>query len=148
VRTVAGNAHYWHNAAVKPAGHFTYSIRPKPRLTAALSVRQDLFRTMSPGSARKHRRLSSEEKKRIVLRVLSGESRETVASESDVSPERIEKWESRFRASGIRGLSPRRRRRSRMGKTLASLGPWALLLAILLALVFFLTRLMENAGPD
>jgi transposase-like protein len=97
-------------------------------------------------SPRRH--VSPDEKRRIVLRVLGGESRQTVAHESDVSVDRIERWESRFLAAGERGLASRRHSRSRAGRVLAAIGPWALLLAVLFVLVFFLTRLMESGGSQ
>ena len=82
---------------------------------------------------------------RVVVRILRGESKEALSEELKVSPDRIEAWESTFLDAGRKALS-NRKGRLRHGKLAAWIATWSALLMVLLAAVYFLTRLMERTG--
>jgi transposase-like protein len=94
----------------------------------------------------RHRRLSSEEKTRAVIRALRGESRQALAEELKVPLGRLEAWESTFLDAGRKALSSRKGRWPHHGKVGARIAQWSALLLVLLAAVYFLTRFMQSTG--
>jgi len=83
---------------------------------------------------------------KVVLRILRGESREALAEELKVPAERIEAWESTFLDAGRKALSSRKQRWFRPSKTGGRIAQWSVLLLVLLAVVYFLTRFMQSTG--
>ncbi|MGA3023405.1 MAG: helix-turn-helix domain-containing protein [Bryobacteraceae bacterium] len=93
-----------------------------------------------------HNRLSSEKKTEVVMRALRGEPKEALSEELHIPLERIEAWEQKFLDAGRKALSRRRGRWFRRGKGGARIAQWSVLLLILLAVVYFLTRFMQSTG--
>jgi hypothetical protein len=104
-------------------------------------------------SSHGHRRLSTEEKSRVVLRVVRGESRDALAAELHVSADRIGSWEETFLSGGKAALAASRGRRWRgLPKLLGRIVPWSGLILFLFIVVYFLTRFFgagagEPASP-
>ena len=104
-------------------------------------------------SSHGHRHLSTEEKARIVLRAVRGESRDALAAELHVSADRIGTWEGIFLSGGKAALAASRARRWRgLSKLLNRIAPWSALILFLFIVVYFLTRFLgagagEPASP-
>ena len=104
-------------------------------------------RTMSDDEKHHHHhRFSSEEKIQIVMRSLGGESRDALAEELGIPVDRLEAWESIFVNAGSKALSARHRREASDRKVGSRIAQWSILLLVLLAVVYFLTRFMESSG--
>jgi len=89
-----------------------------------------------------HRLFSTEEKTKIVLRVLKGENIHAVATELDVSVERLAHWESRFLEGG----------REALGKSTQRALPryfwhWVGLIVVLILTVALLS-VLSRPGPE
>jgi hypothetical protein len=104
-------------------------------------------------SSQGRRHLSTEEKARIVLRAVRGESRDALAAELHVSEDRIGSWEGIFLSGGKAALAASRGRRGRgLPKLLNRIAPWSALILFLFIVVYFLTRFLgagagEPASP-
>ena len=94
----------------------------------------------------RHHQFSSERKTEIVLRALRGESREALAEELSVPVPRVESWEATFVDAGRKALSKRKGRWPHHGKAGGRIAQWSVLLLVLLAVVYFLTRFMQSTG--
>lgn len=83
---------------------------------------------------------------RIVMRTLRGESRDALAEELKVPLERLAAWESTFLDAGRKALSSRKQPWFRHSKVGARIAQWSVLLLVLLAVVYFLTRFIQSTG--
>jgi hypothetical protein len=97
-----------------------------------------------------HFRLTSREKTDAVLRLLKGESVQTVSQEIGVSVARIERWKGSFVAAGSAELASRKDVSSKnwVTKNLAVIRQWSWLLFALIAVISILVMLMERSGQE
>jgi hypothetical protein len=104
-----------------------------------------------PSAARhehRHARLTSHEKTDAVLRLLKGESAETVSQELGVSIGRIERWKSSFVAAGSAELAKRKDVPTKTWVTKhGSISQWVWLLFALVAIITMLVLFMQR-GPQ
>ena len=105
----------------------------------------------SPGSSEllqpeHHLRITSRAKTDAVLRLLNGESVESISQELGVTVGRIERWKSSFVAAGAAELSRRRAATSKNSgpKNWAATRQWSLLLIAQVAVISLLVVLMER----
>jgi hypothetical protein len=99
---------------------------------------------------RKSRRAEPAEKAKAVVRVLSGESKESVAADLKVAVERLERWQTTFYRGGVDALERASSRKS--GKTTwtdkakvhtgGTVRQWLVLVAILVAAIAALVWLL------
>lgn len=106
----------------------------------------------SSESARDHQhaRFTSHEKTDAVLRLLKGESVETVSQELGVSVGRIERWKSSFVAAGSAELAKRKdvHSKSWAAKHSGSIWQWMWLLLALVAVISLLVLFMQRGGQE
>jgi hypothetical protein len=97
-----------------------------------------------------HARFTSHEKTDAVLRVLNGESLETVSQELGASVGRIERWKSRFVAAGSAELAKRKDIHSKgwAAKHSGSISQWMWLLLALVAVISLLVLFTQRGGQD
>jgi ethanolamine utilization microcompartment shell protein EutL len=97
-------------------------------------------------------RFSTAEKTKAVLRLLAGENVLAVAAELQVTIDRIERWKSAFLAGGEAAIEKQteERRNSHRGllskKTKAGLLQWAGILLVLVVVIYFMTRTMNQGS--
>jgi hypothetical protein len=97
-----------------------------------------------------HLRLTSREKTDAVLRLLKGESDQTVSQEIGVSVARIERWKGSFVAAGTAELAKRKdiSSESWVTKNLGVIRQWSWLLFALIAVISILVMLMGRSGQE
>ena len=96
----------------------------------------------SSAESRSSRRLfSSEDKSKIVIRLLSGEDIHSLSGEYGVSVERLARWESRFLEAGRQALNKSERRRIP-----PAVWQWTGLLLVLLVTVAALTLMLRQGS--
>jgi hypothetical protein len=95
-------------------------------------------------------RVTSHEKTDAVLRLLNGESVETVSHELGVTVGRIERWKSSFVAAGSAELAKRKDISSKSWtvKHSGSIRQWMWLLFALVAVISILVVLMQRSPQD
>jgi transposase len=97
-------------------------------------------------------RFSKAEKTKAVLRILAGEDDRKIASELQVSLDRIERWRSTFIAGGEAAIEKEaeERRSSHRGwlskKTKSGMLQWAGILLVLVIVIYFMTRTMNQGS--
>ena len=98
----------------------------------------------------RHERITSRAKTDAVLRLLNGESVDTVSHELGVTVGRIERWKSTFVAAGSAELARRKgaHSKSRGLKNWASIRQWLLLLIALIAVISLLVVLMQRGTQE
>jgi len=101
-------------------------------------------------SSHKHRRTAPEEKIRAVLRSFRGESRDDLAAELHVAPERIASWEATFLEGGKAALEAASKRGGShaIKKALSQIAPWTSLILVLFIVVYFLTKFMGRGAGE
>lgn len=99
---------------------------------------------------RRHARFTSHEKTDAVLRLLKGESVETVSQELGVSAGRIERWKSSFVAAGSAELAKRKdvHPKGWAAKHSGSIWQWMWLLVALIAAISLLVLFMQRGGQE
>jgi len=109
---------------------------------------QPLIPAPSPDH-RRHARFSSHEKTDAVLRLLKGESVETVSQELGISTSRVERWKNSFVAAGTAELSRRKDEFSKgwAAKHSRTMWQWMWLLFALVAVISMLVLFMQR-GPQ
>ena len=109
---------------------------------------QPVVSTASPHDHR-HARFTSHEKTDAVLRLLKGESADTVSQELGVSVGRIERWKKTFVAAGSAELAKRKDGSSKSwaSKHSGTIWQWMWLLVALVAVVSMLVLFMQR-GPQ
>jgi hypothetical protein len=97
-----------------------------------------------------HGRFTSHAKTEAVLRVLKGDSLETVSQELGVSVRRLERWKSSFVAAGSAELARRKDDSSRgwAAKHSISIQQWAWLLVALVAIIAMLVVFMQRSPQE
>ena len=84
-----------------------------------------------------------------VLRVLGGESLETVAENLSVSPRRLSEWQEKFLEGGEANLiatSTKPKSTNQLPKALGkSIGQWAGVLVALFVVVYVLVRMLDRS---
>lgn len=97
---------------------------------------------------RRHSRFTSHAKTAAVLRLLKGESVETVSDELGITIGRLERWKDRFVSAGSAELAKRTDVPSNrwVAKHLGSIWQWMWLLAALVAIISILTVFMQRGG--
>lgn len=97
----------------------------------------------------RHARFTSHEKTAAVLRLLKGESAETVSEELGVSVGRIERWKSSFVAAGSAELAKRKdiSSKSWVAKH-GSIWQWVWLLVALVAVISLLVLFMQRGSQE
>jgi len=88
------------------------------------------------------------QKVKAAMRVLQGESADVVAESLGVSPERVNRWSERFVEGGREAILRREDRGATKSKKQRAAMQWAGLVALLLVVLFFLTRFLMNQGPS
>lgn len=98
----------------------------------------------------RHTRFASHEKTDAVLRLLKGESVETVSQELGVSISRIERWKSSFVAAGSAELAKRKdvRSKSWAARHSGSIWQWMWLLFALVGVISLLVLFMQRGGQE
>jgi ethanolamine utilization microcompartment shell protein EutL len=97
-------------------------------------------------------RFSNAEKTRAVLRILAGEDTHTVAAQMQVTLDRVERWKATFLAGGEAALEKQteEHRSSRRGwlskKAKAGVLQWAGILLVLIIVIYFMTRTMNQGS--
>jgi hypothetical protein len=108
--------------------------------------------SVSSESRQSHRqeRFTSHEKTDAVLRLLKGESIETVSQELGVTVRRIERWKSSFVAAGSAELARRKDGSSKSWaeKHSLSIRQWIWLLCALVAVISILVVLMQRSPQE
>jgi|HubBroStandDraft_1064217.scaffolds.fasta_scaffold42731_3 hypothetical protein len=108
--------------------------------------------SLASSQSRRHERhesVTSRVKTEVVLRLLKGESVETVSQEIGVSIRRIERWKDRFLQAGSAELARRTDEGSKgWAKYSSSIWQWIWLLIALVALVSFLAVFMQRGSPE
>ena len=84
------------------------------------------------------------------MRVLKGESPESVSAELGVSLRRLERWRNEFVAAGSAELAKRKHSSSKswFSKHSASLLQWSGLLLVLVVVIAALTLLLQRGGGE
>lgn len=102
----------------------------------------------APSHNHRHARFTSHEKTDAVLRLLKGESVETLSHELGVAIGRLERWKNSFVAAGSAELAKRKDVSSNTWATkhLGSIRQWMWLLLALVGIITILAVLMER-GP-
>jgi hypothetical protein len=97
---------------------------------------------------RLHARFTSHEKTDAVLRLLKGESVDTVSQELGTSIRRIERWKSSFVEAGSAELAKRKDVSSKSSpiKQWSSIREWVLLLLALVAVISFLVLFTQRGS--
>ena len=107
---------------------------------------------VSSESRQDHRyaRFTSHEKTDAVLRLLKGESVETVSQELGVEVRRIERWKSSFVEAGSAELARRKdiSSKSWAGKHSGSIRQWIWLLFALVTVISLLVILMQRSSAE
>src|SRR5580658_8155319 len=100
------------------------------------------------GHHHRHPRITSHEKTDAVLRLLKGESSETLSRELGASVDRIERWKSRFVAAGSAELARRKDDSSKnwAAKHSVTIWKWFWVLFALVATIGILAVLVERSG--
>jgi Helix-turn-helix domain len=98
----------------------------------------------------RHTRFTSHEKTDAVLRLLKGESVETVSQELGVSVGRIERWKSSFVAAGSAELAKRKDVHSKNWAAThsGSIWQWMWLLLALVVVISLLVLFMQRGGQE
>ena len=98
----------------------------------------------------RHARFTSHEKTDAVLRLLKGESVETVSEELGASADRIERWKNSFVAAGSAELAKRQdiSKKNWAGKYAGSIWQWMWLLVALVAVITILVVFMQRGGQE
>jgi transposase len=93
---------------------------------------------------------TSHQKTAAVLRVLKGESLETISRELGITIGRIERWKSSFIAAGSAELARRKSDSSKswVGKHAVFIQQWGWLLFTLVAVIGFLVVFMERSPQE
>jgi len=106
--------------------------------------------TSSERQNHRHSRFTNHEKTDAVLRLLKGESAETVSEELGISIARIERWRDTFVAAGSAELSKRRdgSSKSRRLRYSASIRQWLWLLFALIGIITILVFLAQRSPQD
>lgn len=96
------------------------------------------------------RRFTSHAKTAAVLRVLKGDSLETVSQELGVSARRLERWKSNFVLAGSAELAKRKdvSSRSWVGMHSISIRQWIWLVVSLVAIVGILVIYLQLSPPE
>jgi hypothetical protein len=103
----------------------------------------------APRHGHRHARFTSHEKTAAVLRLLKGESVETVSQELGVSVDRVERWKSSFVAAGSAELAKRKDVPSKNWVTKhGSIWQWMWLLLALVAVISMLVLFMQRGPQD
>ena len=97
----------------------------------------------------RHERVTTRVKTDAVLRLLKGESVETLSQELGVSIRRIERWKSRFLDAGSAELAKRTDtpHKGWAGNHSSSIREWFWLLLALVAIICLLTVFMQRGSP-
>lgn len=107
---------------------------------------------VSPASPRNHHhaRFTSHAKTDAVLRLLKGESVETVSDELGVTIGRLERWKDTFVSAGSAELAKRTDVPSNrwVAKHFGSIWQWMWLLAALVAIISILSLYMQRGTGD
>jgi hypothetical protein len=90
---------------------------------------------------------TGQQKVKAALRVLQGESVDAVGADLGVSRERVQRWSDRFIEGGREAILRREDRAATKSKKRRVVLQWASLVAVLLIVLFFLTRFLMNQGP-
>jgi hypothetical protein len=95
-------------------------------------------------------RITSQAKTNAVLRLLQGESVETVSLDLGVSVPRLERWKSSFVAAGSAELAKRKDDPSKSWavKHSVTIWQWIWLLFALVAIIGILVVLMQRSTPE
>jgi len=109
--------------------------------------------TLGPAVSRhdhRHSRFTSHEKIDAVLRLLKGESVETVSDELGVTIGRLERWKDSFVSAGSAELAERTDVPSNrwVAKHFGSVWQWIWLLAALVAIISILSVYMQRGTGD
>jgi len=98
----------------------------------------------------RHSRFSSHEKTDAVLRLLKGESVETVSQELGVTVGRIERWKNNFVAAGSAELAKRKDDSSKSwaAKHSRAIWQWMWLLVALVAVISILVLFMQRGSQE
>ena len=98
----------------------------------------------------RHARFTSHEKTDAVLRLLKGESAESVSQELGVSVGRIERWKNSFVAAGSAELARRKdvSSKSWRSKYSGTIWQWVWLLIALVAVITMLVVFMQRGSQD
>ena len=93
---------------------------------------------------------TSAQKAAAVLRVLRGESVETVSEDLGVSIRRLENWQSEFVTAGSAALAKRNDLHSRgwLSKHSGSIAQWVWLLVALIAVISLLAVFMQRGSSE
>jgi len=96
----------------------------------------------------RHERFTSHEKANAVLRVLKGETLETVSEALGVSLPRLERWRNNFVTAGSAELAKRKDLPSPswLAKHSATIRQWIWLLLALIAVIAILAVFMQRGG--
>jgi hypothetical protein len=96
----------------------------------------------------RHERFTSHEKTNAVLRVLKGESLQTVSEDLGVSLPRLERWRNNFVTAGSAELAERKDLPSPgwLAKHSAPIRQWIWLLLTLIAVTVILALFMQRGG--
>jgi hypothetical protein len=96
----------------------------------------------------RHARFTSHEKTQVVLRLLQGESAETVSQELGVSAGRIQRWKSTFVAAGSAELAKPKEEasKSQAAKQSGSVWQWTSLLLALVAIVSLAMMFLQRSS--
>lgn len=108
------------------------------------------FFSSEPRQHHHHERITSRVKREVVLRLLKGESIETVSQELGVTVRRIEQWRDRFVEAGSAELARRESdsQRSWAAKHSRSIWQWTWLLIALVAVISVLVVLMQRSPQE
>jgi len=109
--------------------------------------------TLVPSVSRddhRHARFTSHEKTDAVLRLLKGESVETVSEELGVSSSRLQRWKESFVAAGSAELAKRKdvAAKSWASKHSRFIWQWMWLLLALVAVISILVVFMQRGGQE
>jgi hypothetical protein len=104
----------------------------------------------------RYERVTSRAKTEAVLRLLKGESVDTLSQELGVNIRRIERWKDRFLEAGSAELARRQDESSKgwLGKKgwfathASSIWQWTWVLVALVAVISFLAVFMQRGSPD
>jgi hypothetical protein len=96
----------------------------------------------------RHARFTSHEKTQVVLRLLQGESAETVSRELGVSAGRIQRWKSSFVAAGSAELAKPKEdaSKSRAARHSGSVWQWTSLFLAVVAIVSIVMAFLQRGA--
>jgi hypothetical protein len=93
---------------------------------------------------------SSHDKIKAVLRLLRGESGNTVSQECGVSLRRLERWRDDFVAAGSAELSKRKNRfswKESLHQRIKQISPWVALMGLLVLVIAAMAYLQNRSSP-